>query len=155
MHVIICADIHIYVCASESTYTNKLTHSHAKAHKFRHTCRHKKIPKTSHHYQHKKLTILTVFLTTFTLSDEYIKHETKGHRHCHVTTHTHIYIYIYICVCVDDYRDIYTSFPLYGWILWRRSNRVAISVYFKLLRIWIEVSVAIERMYVNNCNCDS
>ena len=35
------------------------------------------------------------------------------------------------------------------------SYRVAISVYYKPLHIWIEVSVAVERMYVNNSNCDS
>ena len=35
------------------------------------------------------------------------------------------------------------------------SNRVSISVYCKSLHIWIEVSVAVKRMYVNNSNCDS
>ena len=55
---------------------------------------------------------------------------------------------------VDDYRDIYTPLPPWGWVLWRRSNRVAISVYYKPLRRWIEVSATIERMYVNNSNCD-
>ena len=35
------------------------------------------------------------------------------------------------------------------------SRRVAISVYCKSLHIWIEVSVAVKRMYVNNSNCDS
>ena len=35
------------------------------------------------------------------------------------------------------------------------SNRVAISVYCKSLHIWIEVSVAVKRMYVNNSNYDS
>ena len=35
------------------------------------------------------------------------------------------------------------------------SNRVAISVYAKALHIWIELSVDVKRMYVNNSNCDS
>ena len=65
------------------------------------------------------------------------------------------FIYIYICVCVDGYRDIYTPLPPWGGVLWRRSNRVAISVYCKSLRSWIEVSATVERMYVNNSNCDS
>ena len=62
-------------------------------------------------------------------------------------THTHIYIYIYIY--------IYTPLPTWGWVLWRRSNRVAISAHCKPLRRWIEVSATVERMYVNNSNCDS
>ena len=75
----------------------------------------------------------------------------------------YLYIYIYIYMesftdrlfrCITtlqyDYRDIYTPLPPWGWVLWRRSNRVAISVYCKPLRRWIEVS-----MYVNNSNCDS
>ena len=33
-------------------------------------------------------------------------------------------------------------------------NRVAISVYARLF-IWIELSVAVKRIYVNNNNCDS
>ena len=61
-----------------------------------------------------------------------------------------LYIYIYI-----DYRDIYTPLPPWGWVLWWRSNRVAISVYCKSLRRWIEVSATVERMYLNNSNCDS
>ena len=53
-----------------------------------------------------------------------------------------------------DYRDIYSPTPD-GWVLWRKSNRVAISVHCKPLRIWIEVSAAVERMHVNNSNCNS
>ena len=34
------------------------------------------------------------------------------------------------------------------------SNRVVISVYCKALWIWIELSVAVKRMYVNNNKCD-
>ena len=34
------------------------------------------------------------------------------------------------------------------------NNRIAISVYARLF-IWIELSVAVKRMYVNNSNCDS
>ena len=63
-----------------------------------------------------------------------------------VTTNT---VMIYMTI------EIYTPLPPYGWVLWRRSNRVAISVHCKPLRIWIEVSAAVERMYVNNSNCDS
>ena len=48
-----------------------------------------------------------------------------------------------------------TPLPPLGWVLWRRSNRVAISVHCKPLCIWIEVSATVERMYVNNSNCDS
>ena len=35
------------------------------------------------------------------------------------------------------------------------SNRVAISVDCKPLRSWNEVSATVERVYVNNSNCDS
>ena len=68
-----------------------------------------------------------------------------------------IYIYIYMCVCVWMTIDIniYTPLPQWGWVLWRRSNRVAISVYCKPLRRWIEVSATVERMHVNNSNWDS
>ena len=34
------------------------------------------------------------------------------------------------------------------------SNRVVISVYARRF-IWIKLSVAVKRMYVNNSNCDS
>ena len=54
-----------------------------------------------------------------------------------------------VCVCVC------TPLPPWGWVLWRRSNRVVISVYCKPLRSWIEVSATVERMYVNNSNRDS
>ena len=56
-----------------------------------------------------------------------------------------LYIYIYI----------YTPLPPWGWVLWRRRNRVANSAYWKPLRRWIEVSGTVERMYVNNSNFDS
>ena len=56
---------------------------------------------------------------------------------------------------VDDYRDIYSPTPVGLSSLANWSNRVAISVYCKSLHIWIEVSVAIKRIYVNNSNCDS
>ena len=60
-----------------------------------------------------------------------------------------VYIYIYI------YIYIYTPLPPYGSVLRWKSNRVAISVHCKPLRIWIEVSATVERMYVNNSNWDS
>ena len=68
---------------------------------------------------------------------------------------TLIYIYIYIYIATWMTIEIYTSLSPYDWALWRRSSRVAISVYCQPLPIWIEVSVAIERMYINNSNCDS
>ena len=53
------------------------------------------------------------------------------------------------------YRYIY-SLTLVGLSsLSEWSNRVAISVCCKDLQIWIELSVAVKRMYVNNSNCDS
>ena len=55
-----------------------------------------------------------------------------------------VYIYIYIL-----------PYPRRVEFSGEWSNRVAISVYCKPLHIWIELSVAIERMYVNNSNCDS
>ena len=58
---------------------------------------------------------------------------------CH-TKVSLVYIYIYI------YMAEFSS----EWIY-----RVAISVFCKSLHIWIEVSVAVERVYVNNSNCDS
>ena len=57
-----------------------------------------------------------------------------------------IYIYIYIYILPYPCRVEFSG----EW-----SNRVAISVYCKPLHIWIEVSVAVKRMYVNNSNCDS
>ena len=63
----------------------------------------------------------------------------------------HMNIYI-----VDDYIDIYIlPHPRRVEFSTEWSNRVAISVYCKSLHIWIEVSVAVKRMYVNNSNCDS
>ena len=62
-------------------------------------------------------------------------------------THLYIYIYTYGCVYKQDLSRVEFSGE---W-----SNRVAISVYCKSLHIWIEVSVAVKRMYVNNSNCDS
>ena len=56
------------------------------------------------------------------------------------------YIYIYIYILPYPRRVEFSS---------ERSNHVAISVYCKSLHIWIEVSVAVKRMYVNNSNCDS
>ena len=55
---------------------------------------------------------------------------------------TYIYIYIYI---------------LYIYMVEFSGEEVIVLplVYCKPLHIWIEVSVAIERMYVNNSNCDS
>ena len=44
---------------------------------------------------------------------------------------------------------------IYIYIYSEWSNYVAISVYCKSLHIWIEVSVAVKRMYVINSNCDS
>ena len=51
--------------------------------------------------------------------------------------------------------EIYNHLTPWGWVLKRRSTRVAISVYCKPLRRWIEVLATVERMYVNNINCDS
>ena len=57
---------------------------------------------------------------------------------------------------VDDYIDIYMLlYPRRVEFSSEWSNRVAISVYCKSIHIWIEVSVAVKRMYVNNSNCDS
>ena len=58
----------------------------------------------------------------------------------------YIYIYIYIYILPYPCRAEFSG----EW-----SNRVAISVYCKSLHIWIEVSVAVKRMYINNSNCDS
>ena len=61
-------------------------------------------------------------------------------------TNCHFAIYIYIYILPYPCRVEFSS----EW-----SNSVAISVYCKALHIWIELSVAVQRMYVNNNNCDS
>ena len=64
-------------------------------------------------------------------------------------TYTHIYMYIY-------YIYIYIlPYPRRVEFFRKWSNRVAISVYCKALHIWIKLSVAVKRMYVNNSNFDS
>ena len=59
-----------------------------------------------------------------------------------------LYIYIYIYIYIYSLTLVELSSPA-------KKYRVAISVHCKPLHIWIEVSAAVERMYVNNCNCDS
>ena len=56
----------------------------------------------------------------------------------------HVYIYIYIYMLPYPCRVELSS---------ERSNYVAISVYARLF-VWIELSVAVKRKYVNNNNCD-
>ena len=83
----------------------------------------------------------------------------------------HLYIYMYIVKLVTivegDPKDPFSvatiprcmggrySFPYRVEFSSEWSNRVAISVYCKSLHIWIVVSVAVKRMYVNSINCDS
>ena len=69
IHTIICADIHIYVCTSDITYTLTFKHTNLDTH----TDKQKKI---NH--------INQSFMKNPSLSDEYVKHKNQGHRHNHV-----------------------------------------------------------------------
>ena len=86
-----------------------------------------------------------------------------------VNAYIYIYIYIYIyCLATlmssDRTKQICLWMTIEIYILpyprgvdfsGEEENRVAISGYCKPLRRWIEVSATVERMYVNNSNCDS
>ena len=73
-------------------------------------------------------------------------------RRCLITAHlAYKFTYPYI----SEYIYIYIPYPRRIEFSSEWSNRVAISVYCKPLHIWIEVSVDVRRMYVNNSNCDS
>ena len=75
-----------------------------------------------------------------------IKDKTLG---LFIALNIYIYIYIYMCVCVCVCAC--APYPCRVELSSEWSNCVAISVYARLF-IWIELPVAVKRIYVNNKN---
>ena len=65
------------------------------------------------------------------------------------------YIYIYIYMYIYIYIYIYSPTPVWLSSLANEVIVLALAFICKALHIWIELSVAVYRMYVNNSNCDS
>ena len=88
--------------------------------------------------------------------------------HIFICICTHVHMCMCMCLCIWQYIFVfifaylycihiflYVHLPTYIDTYISMCGFIYIYIYCKPLHVWIEVSVAVERMYVNNSNCDS